>query len=108
MENDLFVYGTLVDPRFREQILGRRIDAIPARLLGFERGRRKHFYVAPRANAEVTGVILSGLRGSDFVTLDDYEDVPRLYTRERIAVVDAGGRSVECWIYLPTRWHRGG
>jgi hypothetical protein len=30
--------------------------------------------------------------------------VPALYTRERIDVLAADGRKIECWIYIPTSW----
>jgi len=32
--------------------------------------------------------------------------VPTLYARERIEVLTADGRKIECWIYLPTSWAR--
>jgi len=28
--------------------------------------------------------------------------VPRLYTREKLEVADAGGAMLRCWVYLPT------
>ncbi len=46
--------------------------------------------------------MLSGLDARDFVVLDRYEEVPHLYTRERIAVVGADGAALACWVYLPT------
>jgi hypothetical protein len=50
------------------------------------------------------GAILEGLDARDFEILDAYEDVPRLYTRERIEVLTVDCRRIECWIYLPTEW----
>jgi hypothetical protein len=38
----------------------------------------------------------------DLQKLDRYEEVPRLYTREKIEVFDQSGNPLRCWIYLPT------
>jgi gamma-glutamylcyclotransferase (GGCT)/AIG2-like uncharacterized protein YtfP len=103
----LFVYGTLVDAGERRRLLGRAIDAAPARLDGYRRGQRRYYFVAARAGASVKGAILRGLSRRDFEILDEYEEVPGLYTRERVIVDDREGRALECWIYLPTGWERG-
>lgn len=100
----LFVYGALLEPAERERLLGRRVVATPARLPGYERRRTRYFYVIQREHAEVSGAILAGLSASDLAILDDYEEVPDLYVRKRIDVLDVTGASVECWIYLPTSW----
>jgi gamma-glutamylcyclotransferase (GGCT)/AIG2-like uncharacterized protein YtfP len=100
----LFVYGSLLDPAERARLLERSTTALPACLAGYERGRKRYFYVTKREGAEVPGAILTGLSDAELAILDDYEDVPRLYTRERINVLDTTGAIVECWIYLPTAW----
>jgi gamma-glutamylcyclotransferase (GGCT)/AIG2-like uncharacterized protein YtfP len=102
----LFVYGTLVESSERRRLLGREIGAEPARLDGYVRGRRRHYFVAAQAGASVEGAILRGLSSGDFAILDEYEDLPRLYTRERVVVSDREGRALECWIYLPIGWER--
>ncbi len=104
----LFVYGTLMEPRERARLLGREIEASAATLHGFERGHSRHFYVIRKPGAQVAGAILRGLEARDLAILDEYEDVPKLYTREMIEVADAGGRGVRCWIYLPAPSARGG
>jgi gamma-glutamylcyclotransferase (GGCT)/AIG2-like uncharacterized protein YtfP len=107
MENDnqlLFVYGTLMNPAGRIRLLGRPIDASPARLPGYTRGRKRYYFVAKQADAVTDGAILEGLGERDLEILDAYEEVPTLYTRERIEVVTADARKIECWIYLPTKW----
>ncbi len=109
MNNDnelLFVYGTLMNPAERLRLLGRPIDASPARLSGYARGRKRYFFVAKLEDAVTDGAILEGLGARDFEILDAYEEVPTLYTRERIVVVAADARKIECWIYLPTEWAR--
>ena len=105
-EDRLFVYGTLVDAAERARLLGRPIDATPARLPGYARGQRRYYFVAKREGALTEGAILEGLNLSDFEILDKYEAVPELYTRERIEVTAADGSAIECWIYLPTSWAR--
>jgi gamma-glutamylcyclotransferase (GGCT)/AIG2-like uncharacterized protein YtfP len=100
-ESALFVYGTLLDRRFREKLLGRVVEELPARLAGYARRRARYFYAVKRDGAETEGVLLLDLSDRDFKILDEYEEVPHLYTRERVAVVDREGRSRECWIYLP-------
>lgn len=98
----LFVYGSLLDAAHRTELLGREVAAARARLAGYERRRRRHYYLAAREGGETEGLVLSGLVISDFEILDRYEEVPRLYTRERIIVVGADGAAIGCWIYLPT------
>lgn len=107
MHNDdelLFVYGSLMNPAERVRLLKRPIEASPARLPDYERGQKRYYFVAPRTDAITDGAILEGLGPRDFAILDAYEEVPRLYTRDRIEVLAADGRPIECWIYLPTSW----
>jgi len=103
-EQILFVYGTLMNPAERLRLLGRTINASPARLSGYTRGQKRYYFVAKQAGAVTDGAILEGLNARDLKILDDYEDLPKLYTRERIEVVGADGNKIECWIYLPTDW----
>lgn len=107
MENGdelLFVYGTLMNPAERVILLGRPIDASPGRIAGYVRSRKRHYFVAKQAGAVTDGAILEGLSARDLEILDEYEEAPALYTRERIEVLAADGRKIECWIYLPTSW----
>jgi gamma-glutamylcyclotransferase (GGCT)/AIG2-like uncharacterized protein YtfP len=107
MDNDnqlLFVYGTLMNPAERLRLLGRPIEASPARLAGYTLGRKGYYFVAKLEDAITDGAILDGLSARDFEILDGYEEVPTLYSRERIEVVAADGSKIECWIYLPTEW----
>ncbi len=109
MDNDndneiLFVYGSLTNPAERLRLLGRPINASPARLVGYARGRKRHYFVVKRADSVTDGAILEGLSAGDLAILDAYEEVPTLYTRERIGVRAADDSKIECWIYLPTGW----
>ena len=100
----LFVYGALMNPAERLRLLGRPVNASPARLAGYARGRKRYYFVAKQAGASTDGAILDGMTAHDLAILDEYEEVPTLYTRERIEVLTADGRKIECWIYLPTSW----
>ncbi len=104
----LFVYGALLRPAERMRLLGRQIAARPAMLRGYARLHARHYFVVPREGAETPGEIVSGLSEREMRILDDYEDVPRLYTRDRIEVVDQDGTTLSCWIYMPTALARGG
>lgn len=107
LDNDdelLFVYGTLMNLAERVILLGRPIDASPGRIAGYVRGRKRHYFVAKQAGAVTDGAILEGLSARDLAILDEYEQVPALYTRERVEVLAADGRKIECWIYLATSW----
>jgi gamma-glutamylcyclotransferase (GGCT)/AIG2-like uncharacterized protein YtfP len=103
-DQSLFVYGSLMNPGECLRLLGRAISASPARLSGYARGKKRYYFVAKQADAVTDGAILESLSARDLAILDHYEEVPTLYTRERIEVVAADGNKVECWIYLPTDW----
>jgi gamma-glutamylcyclotransferase (GGCT)/AIG2-like uncharacterized protein YtfP len=98
----LFVYGSLVDEGHREEILGRRVDAVAATVRNYERGRGRHFFVRKRLGASTAGLLVLDLSERDFAALDRYEEIPMLYTREKITVELADGNAARCWIYLPT------
>ncbi len=102
----LFVYGSLMNPAERMRLLGRPIEASPAHLPNYTRGRKRHYFVAKQAAAVTDGAILEGLTARDIAILDGYEEVPTLYTRERIEVQAPDSSKIECWIYLPTSWSK--
>ena len=100
----LFVYGSLIDPTHRAEVLGHAADGTPVTLHGFERCRSLHWYSRRCARASTDGLLLANLDADDYATLDAYEEVPTLYTREQIEVSDSAGAVVRCWVYLPTDW----
>jgi gamma-glutamylcyclotransferase (GGCT)/AIG2-like uncharacterized protein YtfP len=99
----LFVYGSLLDRFHREQVLGHPVRTVTARLPGYERLRKRYFYVVPRVGGETPGLLLLDLSQTDFKILDRYEEVPRLYTRERAEVLDEAGKPMRCWLYMLTK-----
>jgi gamma-glutamylcyclotransferase (GGCT)/AIG2-like uncharacterized protein YtfP len=98
----LFVYGSLLDPVRREEIIGHAVVVIPATLPDYELGRSRYFYVRKCAGLSTAGLILLNLTPEDFQRLDCYEEIPRLYTREKAEVLDNDGEPLRCWVYLPT------
>jgi gamma-glutamylcyclotransferase (GGCT)/AIG2-like uncharacterized protein YtfP len=100
----LFVYGSLIDPIHRAEVLGHFADGVPVILYGYARARSGHWYIQRCEGAQTAGLVLTDLEAQDFATLDRYEEVPSLYTREQIEVVDMGGALIRCWVYLPTAW----
>jgi gamma-glutamylcyclotransferase (GGCT)/AIG2-like uncharacterized protein YtfP len=103
----LFVYGSLVDPEHRAEIIGRTVEAVPATLKGYERGKGRYWFIRPLAGVVTAGAILNDLTGTELALLDTYEEVPTLYARERVNVTLPGGEERECWVYLPTGWEQG-
>jgi hypothetical protein len=100
----LFVYGSLIDPIHRAEVLGHFADGTPATLLGFERGRARHWFIRRRQGGQTEGLLLANLDARDYAILDAYEEVPALYTREQIEVTACNGALIRCWAYLPTDW----
>jgi gamma-glutamylcyclotransferase (GGCT)/AIG2-like uncharacterized protein YtfP len=98
----LFVYGSLLDPVRREEIIGRQLEAMPATLHEYELGRGRYFYIRKCPGSRTPGLLILNLTSHDFEVLDCYEEIPRLYTREKVEVVEANGNSLRSWVYLPT------
>jgi gamma-glutamylcyclotransferase (GGCT)/AIG2-like uncharacterized protein YtfP len=104
----LFVYGSLVDEKQREEIIGRRVANWPATLPDYERARARYFYIRARPGSSTPGLILLKLTARDIAALDRYEEVPELYTREKIWVELADGQRIRCWVYMPVPAMLGG
>jgi len=101
-ETTLFVYGSLIEQARREEVTGREVETAPARIRNYERRRGRHFYLVRRAGIETAGLLLLGLTTEAFGKLDRYEEVPRLYTREKTSVLGDDDTRVVCWMYVPT------
>jgi gamma-glutamylcyclotransferase (GGCT)/AIG2-like uncharacterized protein YtfP len=98
--SDLFVYGTLVDPRGLDEVLGYRFggERLRAQLRGFFRVRIDDFdypFLVAREGSVVDGILIVGLGARDLAVLDRYEDVDSgLYSRTPV-------EDVEVWGYGP-------
>jgi gamma-glutamylcyclotransferase (GGCT)/AIG2-like uncharacterized protein YtfP len=99
----LLAYGTLVDPRCLDGVLGRRHagERLRARLVGYQRMASDSypypFIVASRGGV-VDGVLVLDLTPNDLAALDLYEEVAEgVYRRELV--------EVEAWGCGPRTWH---
>jgi gamma-glutamylcyclotransferase (GGCT)/AIG2-like uncharacterized protein YtfP len=87
----LFAYGSLVDPKRLDSVLGHRHlgERLSARLEGFERITDRYAYpfIVAAPGKRVDGVVLMDLSPADLHALDLYEDVTAgLYVRQKVDV----------------------
>jgi gamma-glutamylcyclotransferase (GGCT)/AIG2-like uncharacterized protein YtfP len=88
----LFVYGSLVDPRRLDDVLGYHFlgERLRARLAGYERLMSESFgypFLVARAEHVVDGILIMDLSPNDMDVLDRYEDVDvEMYTRVAVEV----------------------
>ncbi len=100
----LFVYGTLLDQEFTENLVGRRLTYLPAKLYGFEKINPSesfpYNYIIPHKCCEVEGMIIKGLDTNSLKILDRYEGVDSgLYKRVKIQVSTNQG-NIEADTYI--------
>lgn len=103
----LFVYGTLLDPRFTAGLLERAVESEPATLQEFEilRIEGSPLPAIFAADGEtVAGRLYRGLTETDYGRLDRYEGVDEgLYRREVARVVaGSGGGPEPAYVYVVT------
>ena len=107
MLENLFVYGTLLDPTMRRAVIGRSCRTRPAMLVGYARREGRYPNLTLDAAARTEGQLLLQLTGVELARLDDYEGVApnliegamrRLYARAAAEVTCRDGR-VPCWVY---------
>jgi len=65
----LFVYGSLIDPIHRAEVLGHFADGVPAILHDYARGRSLHWYIRRRPGTQTEGLVLTNLDARDLATL---------------------------------------
>jgi gamma-glutamylcyclotransferase (GGCT)/AIG2-like uncharacterized protein YtfP len=88
----VFVYGTLVDRRVLEEVIGHPHtgEVLRARLSGFRRVVSDAFeysFLIEDAGGSVDGLLIMDLSGADIDVLDRYEDVADgLYRRADVQV----------------------
>lgn len=100
----LFAYGTLRSAAYQQALFDRTYPTRPATLPGWQVVVAESGYFTVRADP-------AGCAAGDLVELDArgleiadaWEEVP-VYERVHAQAHDAGGREVECWLYVrPTR-----
>src|SRR5437588_8737312 len=88
----VFAYGSLVDPRCLDEVLGHRYagERYRARLAGYERVMRSDYpfpYIVAAQSGWVDGVVVMDLSPRDLQKLDCYEEVEAgVYCRELVEV----------------------
>jgi gamma-glutamylcyclotransferase (GGCT)/AIG2-like uncharacterized protein YtfP len=92
----VFAYGSLVDPRCLDQVLGHahQGERLAARLQGYRRvssGSYPYPYIVEAGDDVVDGVLVMDLSPSDFQTLDRYEEVESGIYRRELVEVEAWG-----------------
>lgn len=101
-DRPLFVYGTLVDREFVENLLERPIRAVDAVLVGWRVVAREDVpwpTVVPAPRERSAGRILLGLRAEDWTRLDAYEGVGEGLYERILAAVEIAGETQSAWVY---------
>jgi hypothetical protein len=63
-----------------------------------------HRLLCKRPGISTTGLLLLNLTQRDFQALDRYEEIPQLYTREKVEVFDQRGNPVRCGSISRPHW----
>src|SRR5579859_3035980 len=92
----LFVYGSLVDPRCVDEVLGHRHtgERLRAQLNGYQRVASDEYaypFIVESSDAFVDGIVLMDLSPSDFEALDEYEETATDAYQRALVEVEAWG-----------------
>jgi gamma-glutamylcyclotransferase (GGCT)/AIG2-like uncharacterized protein YtfP len=108
---NLFIYGTLQEPRIQEYLFGKTIEMIPARLQfytiknaisdGIELPYKTIVAVPDDSTAVVDGHIII-LNDAQMERVDAYEGYPTLYLRTHVVVEDSDNIVQQCISYINT------
>lgn len=106
-ENNLFVYGTLIDPEIYQLVTGKKRSSIPTRMKGFKvlRVRNQVFPgMISSPDSSATGALYQGLSELELLKLDHYED--DFYERKLIQCEINTDETVLAWAYIiPKEFH---
>jgi gamma-glutamylcyclotransferase (GGCT)/AIG2-like uncharacterized protein YtfP len=100
----LFVYGTLLDQEFAENLVRKRLTYLRAKLYGFEKINPSesfpYNYIVPNDGCAVEGMLIKGLDEESLKILDRYEGVDSgLYRRIKVKVLTNQGK-IEAYTYI--------
>jgi hypothetical protein len=92
----LFAYGSLVDPRCLEDVLGHAHsgERLRAQLVGYERKVEDVFpypFIVAASGGRVDGVLVTDLSTCDMQLLDGYEEIETGVYRRELVEVEAWG-----------------
>lgn len=97
MTEELFVYGTLLDPAVQSRVFGRITSGQPDKLAGYKKdhirlGGNIYPIIRPKAGGMVEGAVLS-VTLAELALIDQYEG--DAYQRRKVSLVS--GR--QAWVY---------
>jgi len=97
MAEELFVYGTLMDPVIQFAVFGRATEGSPDRLAGYRKssirlGDRDYSIIEPEAGNSVEGLAIT-VSSTELSLIDHYEG--EAYRRQKVTLVS--GR--QAWVY---------
>jgi gamma-glutamylcyclotransferase (GGCT)/AIG2-like uncharacterized protein YtfP len=92
----LFAYGSLVDPRCLDEVLGHAHsgERLRAQLVGYERKAADVFpypFIVAASGGRVEGVLVMDLSTYDVQVLDEYEEIQAGMYRRELVEVEAWG-----------------
>ena len=98
---DLFVYGTLMNDKYVELLLNRKVNSIPGMLYHYMRMDPSWSFpfIVKHRGAVTKGRILQDITTEELKILDEFEDEGKMYYR-RPAVARTGGFRQRCQTYL--------
>jgi len=98
MDNKLFVYGTLMDPKIQDKYIGRIVKGVEVFLCGYEKTEididgAVYPLIILNKDSDVEGQILE-LTDEELLKVDEYEGT----VYKRVNVVVGGG--LKAWTYV--------
>ena len=97
----VFVYGTLLDPSVQSNLFGKVLEDQEDALLHDWKicTDWEYPYIKPKTGSKVTGKILK-LSKKQLLQADRWEEVPDVYQRIKLLVVQSSGKTMEVWVYI--------
>jgi len=98
---DLFVYGTLTNPRVVKRVTGKTFSQIPAILKHYDKimPGTGYSYIVPKKGAIVKGYVLCDIDDESLEKIDRFEAVGELYDRIEIEVLaDRNRRKTDTYV----------
>ena len=98
MENKLFIYGTLANPKIQEEVWGRIIKGTPDVLNGYKKSKIKidgetYPLIISSKTGEVKGLAIE-LTKDELEKADEYETIA--YKRKQV-ILESG---ISAWVYI--------
>ncbi|KXA95591.1 hypothetical protein AKJ36_00160 [candidate division MSBL1 archaeon SCGC-AAA259I07] len=93
--HEVFAYGSLMNPKFVEELLGKSVKLVPAKLEGYKKVQtpgRKYPAAVKHPTSSIKGELLLNLSSEDVKKIDKWEETPEnLYVRIKAPVMTKDG-----------------